>query len=125
MYTIAIEAGEVRMQAELRESPASTAIWDALPLEGRASRWGDEIYFSTGLQLELEPDATDTMPVGSLAYWPPGKAFCILFGPTPASGADGEPRLASESNSLGTVSGDATAFKAVADGAAITIRRAG
>ncbi|TVQ35914.1 MAG: hypothetical protein EA384_15485 [Spirochaetaceae bacterium] len=124
MYTIAIEAGEVRMQAELRESPASTAIWNALPLEGRANCWGDEVYFSTGLQLELEPDATDTMPVGSLAYWPPGKAFCILFGPTPASGSDGEPRLASESNRLGAVKGDAAAFRAVADGTEIVVRRA-
>ena len=124
MYSITIEAGAVTMQAELRESPASTAIWNALPLEGKANCWGDEIYFSTGLQLELEPDATDGMPVGSLVYWPPGKAFCILFGPTPASGSDGEPRLASASNRLGTVRGDAAAFRAVAEGSKIVVRRA-
>lgn len=111
------------MEAELRDSPAAGAVWDVLPIEGRANCWGDEIYFSIGLQLDLEDDATDSMPVGSLAYWPPGSAFCILFGSTPASGQDGEPRLASDGNLLGTVFGDATAFRAVSDGTVVTIRR--
>ena len=123
MRTIVIETDSVQMEAELRDTPAATAIWEALPITGRANSWGDEIYFSTGLSLELEPDATDSMPVGSLAYWPPGSAFCILFGPTPASGPDGGPRLASDSNPIGKVSGDATAFRAVPGGARITVRQ--
>lgn len=123
MATIVIESDSLQMEAELRDTEAATAIWEALPIEGSANRWGDEIYFSIGLDLQLEADATDSMPVGSLAYWPPGTAFCILFGPTPASGRDGEPRLASESNRIGSVTGDATAFRSVRNGAKITIRR--
>lgn len=123
MKTIVIEAGSLQMEAELRDSPAATAVWDVLPVKGRANCWGDEIYFSIGVKLDLEDDATDSMPVGSLAYWPPGSAFCILFGPTPASGPDGEPRLASDSNRLGKVLGDAAAFRDVSDGTVVTVRR--
>ncbi|MGM0675052.1 MAG: cyclophilin-like fold protein [Spirochaetota bacterium] len=122
MKTIIIEAGSVQMEAELRDTPAANAIWDALPLEGNANTWGDEIYFSTGLDLDLEADATDTMPEGSLAYWPPGKGFCILFGPTPASGGDGTPRLASESNPIGKVLGDPEEFKSVSSGDTVTVK---
>lgn len=123
MKEIVIEAGSVQMEAELRDTPAANAIWDILPVEGNANLWGDEIYFSTGLDLELEDDATEAMPVGSLAYWPPGKAFCILFGPTPASGSDGGPRLASESNPIGKVRGDAREFAAVNNGQRVKVRR--
>ena len=125
MRTIVIETDSVTMEAELRDTPAASAIWEALPITGRANTWGDEIYFSTGLNLELEADATESMPVGSLAYWPPGTAFCILFGPTPASGRDGMPTLASTSNFIGSVTGDATDFRAVKGGAGITVRRKG
>jgi hypothetical protein len=49
------------------------------------------------------------MAVGEIAYWPPGKAFCIFFGRTPAS-VDGAPRAASAVNPLGRLTGDAGAF---------------
>ncbi len=122
--TISIEAGDVVMQAELVDSAAAEAIWEALPFTGQANRWGEEIYFSIGLNLELDSNATDTMEVGSLAYWPPGKAFCIVFGPTPASGSDGVPKLASTGNYIGKVHGEASRFTAVRSGTAVTVRRA-
>jgi uncharacterized protein len=52
------------------------------------------------------------MTVGELGYWPTGNAFCIFFGPTPASSAD-TPVAASPVNVLGRVIGDATVFRAV------------
>ncbi len=40
---ISIVAGSVRRTATLNDSPTADAIWQALPIDGRASTWGDEI----------------------------------------------------------------------------------
>jgi uncharacterized protein len=61
--------------------------------------------------------------MGALAYWPPGNAFCIFFGKTPASRGD-EIRAASAVNSVGSIEGDATVFKRVAGGTTVTIEAA-
>ncbi len=119
---IVIEAGEVTLEGELYDTPSAEKVWESLPLEGSANTWGDEIYFSIGMELELEPDATDTMEVGSLAYWPVGEAFCVVFGPTPASGSDGTPRLASACNRLGRTKGDARRLTAVNSGDPIRVK---
>jgi hypothetical protein len=118
---IEIVAGEITAEAELDQSGTAEAIWDALPIEGAANTWGDEIYFSIPLTLELE-DGQEVVQLGELGYWPPGRAFCIFFGPTPASEGD-EIRPASAVTIFGRILGDATAFKAVKDGTQVTIRR--
>ena len=118
---IEIVAGEITAEAELDQSETAEAIWDVLPIEGTANTWGDEIYFSIPLTLELE-DGQEVVQLGELGYWPPGRAFCIFFGPTPASEGD-EIRPASAVNIFGRILGDATAFKAVKDGTQVTIRR--
>jgi hypothetical protein len=97
-------------------------VWHALPIEARASTWGDEIYFEIPVVARQAPDARADVAVGELGYWPVGHAFCIFFGPTPAS--DGPtPRAYSPVNVLGRVIGDATAFRRVRDGAAVRIAR--
>lgn len=118
---IKITAGDVSALAELNETETARAIWEALPIEGRANTWGDEIYFSIPVQLETEKGQS-TVELGDLGYWAPGTAFCIFFGPTPASRGD-EIRPASPVTIFGRVLGDPTIFKRVADGAAILIER--
>ena len=120
---IEIVAGEITAEAELDQSETAEAIWDALPIEGTANTWGDEIYFSIPLTLELE-DGQEVVQLGDLGYWPPGRAYCMFFGPTPASEGD-EIRPASAVTIFGRILGDATAFKAVKDGTQVTIRRRG
>ena len=71
----------------------SAALADALPVGGDAARWGDELYFDVPVSVGLE-DATETVPVGAVAYWPAGPALCLFWGPTPASAGE-EPRAAS------------------------------
>jgi hypothetical protein len=91
------------------ESPETArAIWDALPLEARASTWGDEIYFSIPVDAEAE-DPWEVVEMGDLGYWPPGSAFCIFFGPTPASRGD-EIRPASPVNVVGRIEGEPRVF---------------
>jgi hypothetical protein len=124
MKAIRITAGGVSLPAELNDSPTAQQVWDALPIEGRAHTWGDEIYVEIPVVASQESDARAAMQVGELGYWPVGTAFCIFFGPTPASTGD-QPRAYSPVNVLGRVVGDATAFRAVPDGAPVRVERAG
>jgi hypothetical protein len=123
MNRITISAGNLTMEAELNESPTAVKVWDALPIEGRASTWGDEIYFEIPVSARQEPDARADVVVGELGYWPVGSAFCIFFGPTPASSGE-EPRAYSPVNILGRVLGDAARFRGVRSGTAVRLARA-
>ncbi len=89
------------------------AIWKALPVKGRANRWGDEIYFSLPVKIEYEQTKTE-MEVGGIAFAPRISAFCIFFGPTPAS-EHGEPRAYSPVNAFAKIVGDPMVFKKVRD----------
>lgn len=118
---IEIAAGEVSVRAELQDTETAQAVWDGLPIEGVANTWGDEIYFSTPLALPLEA-GKDVVEVGDLGYWPPGRAFCIFFGPTPASTGDGI-RPASAVSVFGRLTGDPRLLKSVRDGTPVRVRR--
>jgi len=122
MNTITLSAGNVSLTAELNDSPTAQQIWQALPIEGKANRWGDEIYFEIPVKANQEPDAREQVEVGELGYWPVGHAFCIFFGPTPVS-TDERPRAYSPVNILGRVTGDATQFRAVKEGTRVRIIR--
>lgn len=122
MRQIRIRAGSVEAIADLDDCPTADAIWEALPITGRANTWGDEIYFEVPVFLESSADARETVAVGELGYWPTGHAFCIFFGRTPASRGD-EPRAASAVDVFGRVAGDATVFRQVRGGTAIFIER--
>jgi len=119
--SIRITAGQVVATAELNVSKTAVAIWEALPIEAKADTWGDEIYF--GIPVRAEADAAkEVVALGDLAFWPPGHAFCIFFGPTPASRGN-EIRPASPVNVVGRVNGDATVFKKVRAGTRVTVER--
>ena len=114
-------AGEVHAELSDESPETARAIWEALPLEARASTWGDEIYFS--IPVEAGPEnPREVVEMGDLGYWPPGSAFCIFFGRTPASRGD-EIRPASPVNVVGKVSGDPRVFKAVRSGERVTLER--
>lgn len=120
---IKIIAGPVEAEAVLNESSTAQKIWEALPLDARANVWGEEIYFAILVKAPLEKGAQEVVEVGDLGYWPPGNAFCIFFGPTPAS-QGGEVRAASAVNVIGRISGEAKVFKKVPSGAKVRIERA-
>ena len=109
-----ITAGDVEAVADLNDTRTADAIWDALPIKARANTWGDEIYFSIPVSIG-EENGTEVVDEGAIAYWPPGSAFCIFFGPTPASSGD-EIRAASAVNVIGKVRGDSKVFKSVRPG---------
>ena len=119
---IKITAGDVSMFAELNDTPTAILVWDSLPIEASGSTWGDEIYFRTPISAE-EEDAREVVDMGDVAYWPPGQALCLFFGPTPASQGD-EIRPASAVNVLGRIEGDATVLKQVRSGSKVRVERA-
>jgi hypothetical protein len=122
MNKIVIHTGQVELEAELNDQPTAKLIWNALPLEGSANRWGDEIYFEIPVKTGSEKDARAETQVGELGYWPPGHAFCIFFGPTPVSHNE-QPCAYSPVNILGRVIGDATHFRKVKSGEKVRIER--
>ena len=121
---IKISVGDITVVAEIGESLTARTIWNTLPVDGTTNRWGDEIYFVIPLKIKEEPDALEDVQVGDLGYWPPGSAFCIFFGPTPAS-TDEQPRAASPVNIFGHIKGDAPVFQAVQSGSTVRVERSG
>lgn len=121
---IEISAGDVVVTAVLNGTDTADELWAALPITGRAQTWGDEIYFSIPVSAEEEADAQETVEMGAVAYWPPGSALCLFWGPTPMS-APGEIRPASAVNVMGQIDGDPTVLGGVADGAEVVVSRLG
>ena len=112
--------GEVVAELFEERSPQTVkALWAVLPITARANTWGNEIYFSIGIKIARE-NANEVVDKGALAYWPPGEALCIFFGPTPASRGN-EIRAASPVNIFGKISGDPEIFKKVRHGDEIVI----
>jgi hypothetical protein len=104
------------------ENPLTVdAIWSKLPIEGKANIWGDEIYFTIPVKVGAE-NQSEVVQMGDLAYWPPGNALCIFFGPTPASW-DKEIRPASPVNVIGRIVDNPLLFKLVGPGDKIRLER--
>ena len=118
---IKVTAGGIEAEAELNDTRTATAIWETLPLKGHVNLWGDEIYFSIPLSLDLET-GQEVVSTGDLGYWPAGNAFCIFFEPTPIS-QSGEIRAASQVTIFGKIVSDATVFKKISTGTEINISR--
>jgi hypothetical protein len=120
---IRILIGDLKVEAELGDSKTAQLIWEALPIEAKANLWGEEIYFSIPVKTGLEKGAKEVVSAGDLGYWPTGHAFCIFFGPTPASRGD-EIRAASAVNMIGKVLSDPKVFRKAKDGEKIILEKA-
>jgi hypothetical protein len=120
---IRIRAGAVTVSAALNDSSTADAVWAALPIIGQVQTWGDEIYFPIPVEVGEAPDAQATVDKGAVAYWPPGSALCLFWGPTPMSRGD-EIRPASAVNVIGAIDGDPTVLGQAPHGVEIVVERA-
>ncbi|MDD1764591.1 MAG: hypothetical protein LUQ46_01075 [Candidatus Methanomethyliaceae archaeon] len=74
-----------------------------MPFTSKSFLWKEEVYFETPISMGLEKPRAAVQP-GDLAYWPPGKAFCIFFGKSqPYSPVNVIGRITSDLQALGTV----------------------
>lgn len=112
---IRIRIGKVVLKGEFSDTPAGKAMAEALPIECRWSRWGDEYYGDTQPGFGSYPGpTTDLMEVGDLGYHAPNGWFCLFFGPTPASRGS-EPRAAVPVLKVGRVQGNWAAVKTLGE----------
>ena len=80
-----------------KKSITSDLIWRSLPIFSKIKRWGEEIYFDTPLNIDLDKDARSIIEYGEIAFWSAGSAIAIGYGKTPVSQED-EIRLISPAN---------------------------
>jgi hypothetical protein len=113
--------GEIRAVLEESLAPKTvSALSQALPLKARARRWGKEVYFETPVAVDLEKGA-EVVEKGAIGYWPPGRALCLFFGPTPASKNPEEIRPASAVTVVGRILANPEILDGVQDGDPIEI----
>lgn len=130
MSDLTITVDDRRLDADwLKENEELRAALEAaLPIEGQAARWGDELYFDATLAGEPEMSSifaqmatTESVPVGTLAYWAGGEALALFWGPTPAS-SDETPQAASPVAPLARVE-DVSPLDVIDGGATVRIEQ--
>ena len=119
MAQIKIEFEKISIEANLNDSETANRIKKILPLSNSINTWGHEIYFPIDMDAP-EIDSKEVVELGDIAYWPPGNAFCLFFGLTPASEGD-DIRPASPVNVIGKILGDLEILKSVKSGEKVSI----
>ena len=104
-----LSAAGASFEISLNNSPTAKAVFEAAPFEGRASTWGEEVYFATPVSAKLEADAQQVVEPGTVCFWTEGDALALPYGRTPIS-TDERPKLASRCNVLGRLEGDPRAL---------------
>ena len=82
---------------KLRNTKTAHIIYNALPFQSIVQKWGEEIYFDTPLNINLDPDARSVVEYGEVGFWVAGSAIAIGYGRTPVS-QENEIRLISPAN---------------------------
>jgi hypothetical protein len=106
--------GEAEGELVRIRSPRTVdAIVRALPLEGMAALWQEEVYFDIPVKMGSEK-ASQSVEKGTLSYWPMGNAFCIFWGET---------QPYSPVNIIGNVTKNLELFKRVKSGTRIIVEK--
>ncbi|MDE1843757.1 MAG: hypothetical protein KGI10_00345 [Thaumarchaeota archaeon] len=96
-------------------------ILDALPISVPIHVWGEELYTDP---IPVKVPEENTKPLVNMldvAYWPPGQAICLFFGPTPI-GNKGEIKPYSPVNIIGRIISKDAKIPTKLDGKKVTLR---
>ncbi len=120
MYSLTLYLPNGKLDIELNESETARLIYQGGPYQAQAQLYGEELYFS--IPLRIEPEGTvSRVEKGDVAYWSPGQALCIFFGPTPDSTGD-EIRPASPVAIIGKIKGDLGLLKRIHAGEIVSVQ---
>lgn len=97
MKKIILKFKDKELILNLRDTPTAKLIYDALPFTSKVKKWGEEIYFETPVDAELEENSRAVVEFGEIAFWNGGSAIAIGYGKTPVSNGN-EIRLISPCN---------------------------
>ncbi len=107
--------GEAEAELVRFQSPMTVDnLAKALPFEGRAARWKEEVYFETPVKMGAEK-AKSKVEVGMMAYWPMGSALCVFYGPT---------QPYSPVNVIGKITSNLEMFRTLKSGTKIRVEKA-
>ena len=77
-HMVRIKVAEIDIECTLNDTDTAIKLLGVLPITASTSTWGDEIYFPIGLGVDIEPDSSDVVESGAIAYCPPADAFWIF-----------------------------------------------
>ena len=97
MKKIVLKFKDKNLVLNLRDTSTADMIYKALPFTSTVKKWGEEIYFETAINAELENNARAVVKFGEIAFWNGGSAIAIGYGKTPVSKGN-EIRLISPCN---------------------------
>ncbi len=106
--------------ATLEDTPSSRKLFSALPFLSSANTWGEEVYFSAPINVDLEPNARQVVLPGTVCFWVEGYSVAIPYGATPISRGD-ECRLITAVNILGKLDEDPAILATIGDGDPINV----
>ncbi|MCC7492837.1 MAG: hypothetical protein IT204_10835 [Fimbriimonadaceae bacterium] len=111
---LTVTLGSESLSLTLNDSATAAALVAAGPFEATAHRWGQELYFPAPADGATAEATADLVPLGTVGWWPPGRAVCLFFGPTPLSEGD-EIRPASPVAVVGTFETDSAVLALLED----------
>lgn len=112
------------IEIELDDSLAPNtvkSILRKLPISITAHVWGEEIYTDPLDVIVKKENSKPLVNLLDVAYWPPGKAICLFFGPTPI-GNTGEIKPYSPVTVIGRITSKDVKIPTNLDGKKITFR---
>ena len=112
------------LEIELDDSIAPKTvktILDNLPISVTMHVWGEELYTDPIPVTVKEENSKPLVNLLDVAYWPPGQAICLFFGPTPI-GNKGEIKPYSPVNIIGKIISKDVKIPINLDGKKVTLR---
>lgn len=97
------------------------AILDSLPISVTVHVWGEELYTDPIPVMVMAENSKPLVGILDVAYWPPGQAICLFFGPTPIGNKD-EIKPYSPVNVIGKIISKDIKIPINLDGKKITFR---